>query len=443
MSLQLSPLSSNASSRVPVIGISEWQTWPEHPDTADVDTLVDDCIQAHREAGIDQLAWNCGRSTLHYQSDIPSVTPVRNPADSDIPEMRLQARLMERYCPLRQAIERCRSLGMPIMGRLAMNRHYDAGKQPDCTSRFAADHPQYQERGKNGNIVPDKLCYAIDRVCQERIDILMEIQSIGVEGLLLDFCRQVPILLYHEALVEPYKQKNGVDPRKIDSDRPEDYQTWWQYRADVLTAFMQKLRQQVRKQERQLGRDCPIIARIPDNNAWITLAFGLDMQQWFEQDLIDATMLSPFPLVREDLGRHPVYHIEMAHQYHKACIGGIGSLNLIRGNYSAENSHPDRYYDPKPVYQLADLQYQAGADAMSLYQSEVLIQQEYLKSMIREIGDRELVARRAAELPEPSLESGLVPLIGCDWHSVRPAVGGLKSIAAHGLRVSEAGIKAL
>ena len=96
---------------------------------------------------------------------------------------------------------------------------------------------------------------------QERIDILLEIQRIGVDALVVDFCRQMPVLMYHEALVEPYMADRGVDPREIDSDDPTDYWDWFQFRADVLTEFMRKLRQQVRRQEQELGRPCPVIAR--------------------------------------------------------------------------------------------------------------------------------------------------------------------------------------
>jgi hypothetical protein len=106
----------------------------------------------------------------------------------------------------------------------------------------------------------------------------------------------------------------------------------------------------------------------------------------------------------------------------------------MRGHTAPENAHPERYFDPKPVYQLADRQFKAGVDAMSLYQSEQLIQLEHLRTLIRELGDPEMVARRAGELPEPNLPAELIPLIGCDWHSKRPGIGGLKAKSPHRMR---------
>jgi hypothetical protein len=423
------------------LGISEWQTWPEDPDSADVDTVIDECVRAHHAIGIDEIVWNCGRSVLDYRSELPGVTTWAD-ANPDRPHRRLIERVLRSYWPLRRAIELCRDLETPILGRLAMNRHY-SGKVSEGSSRFAAEHPEYRERSKTGVSIPHKLCYAIEEVRRERVEILLEIQRIGVDALVLDFCRQIPILMYHDALVEPFREKTGRDPREIESPDPEDHREWWQHRADVLTGFMRTLREEHRRQETELGRPCPIVARVPDNNPWITLVFGHDVERWFAEDLIDVTMLSPFRIVREDPDRHPEYHIDMAHRHGRACVGGIGSLNLMRGHSAPENAHPERYFDPKPVYQLANRQYKAGADAMSLYQSEQLIQLDHLTRLIKELGDRDLVARRARELPAPRIPEELVPLVGCDWHSVRPAMHGLAEKSSHGLLASEAGWKAL
>ena len=292
-----------------------------------------------------------------------------------------------------------------------MNRHYGNTEWAGVTSRFALENPHYRERSILGNEIAHKLCYAIEEVRQERLNILLEVQRIGVDALVLDFCRQVPILLYHDALVVPYIETHGEDPRRIDSSNPESYRCWFQSRADVLTEFMRTLRTGVRNQERTLDKSCPIIARIPDNAPWLTLAYGLDVERWFADDLIDGTMLSPFPISAPDLDRYPEYHIELPHRHGKVCYGGIGSLNLIQsGNF--ENTG---FFHPKPVYQFAHRQYRTGADAMTLYQSETLARMDYLKETLRKIGDRQGVAQKAANLSDPNFPSDHP--IGLDWHS--------------------------
>jgi hypothetical protein len=146
----------------------------------------------------------------------------------------------------------------------------------------------------------------------------------------------MPLLRYHPALVEPFVAESGVDPREIDSDDVDAYETWFQYRADVLTGFMDELRKAVRKQEGELGRRCPIIARVPDNARWLMLAYGLDTERWCAEDLVDGLMLSPFPNTREDLDLHVEYHAAVAHKHGKVCVGGVGSMGLQkrgRGEY--------------------------------------------------------------------------------------------------------------
>ena len=52
---------------------------------------------------------------------------------------------------------------------------------------------------------------------------------------------------------------------------------------------------------------------------------------------------------------------------------------------------------------------------MSLYQSETLVRMDYLEETLKEIGDRELVARRAEELPQEDIPTDYP--IGMDWHT--------------------------
>jgi len=414
MPFNFKPIGENVN-RIPVMGISEWMCYYANYDMdipADEVKVIDECIDMHLAVGIDQMVWNCGRSVVDYWSDVPNVTRMCEVNDMvGGKSWSFAAAVMKKVCPLRRAIKYCRDRSMPILGRLGMNRHYGSTDYAGATSRFALENPQLRERSKLGNEVAHRLCYAIEEVQQERLDILLEIQRIGVDGLVLDFCRQMPVLMYHDSLVGPYIRKRGIDPRQIDSSNPDDYKDWFQYRADVLTDFMSKLRKEVRRQKQELGRQCPIIARVPDNAPWLMIAYGLDIERWCSEDLIDGTMLSPFPISIEDRGRYPEYHISVAHQYDKVCFGGIGSLNLIRNGIHTNTG----FFHRKPVYQMANRQYKSGPDAMSLYQSETLVRMDYLHETLQEIGDKELVACQSKELPEPDVPADYP--IGLDWHS--------------------------
>ena len=397
-------------------GISEWQSWYGHYDLipAAPETAIDECIDVHLAAGFTHLVWNAGRSTLDYWSDLPghtrSYAQPSGDEGSSAPGMRP---VMQLHCPMRRALSRCHREGIPLLARLAMNRHYGIERNPGISSTFAAEHPEYHERSRSWQAVTGKLCYAIEDVQQERLDILLELQRIGVDGLLLDFCRQMPILLYHEALVEPYRKRTGVDPREIESEEFADFRDWFQYRSDILTGFMSRLRDEVRRQEAGLGLSCPIVARVPDGPQWLLLAYGLDLERWFRDDLIDASMLSPFPLSGEDPGRHFEYHVEIAHREGKPCIGGLGSLGLFRHNHMGREHPWD--YEPKPIYEILHHQYEAGCDAMSVYQTETLARKPYLTDLLRESNDPEVVARRVRELPGRA--RGRLTPQGLDWHA--------------------------
>ena len=422
---------TGASGWAPVIGIPEWMCYyANYGVQCPGPEAIDECIDAHTAMGMGILAWNCGRSTLDYWSDLPRSTAMceRGCVVGGL-SWEFVRSVMTQVCPLRRALELCHDRGMTLLGRLSMNRHYGGAEYEGVTSHFAADHPEYHEVSKLGNPVSGSLCYALAPVRQERIDILLEVQRIGVDGLVLDFCRQMPMLMYHEALVGPYMSRSGIDPRTIDGPNPPPYMDWFHYRCDVLTEFMAKLRNEVRQQERSLGKPCPIIARVPDSAPWLMIAYGLDVERWCSDDLVDATLLSPFPRTVEDLDSYPEYHCRVCRRHGKPCIGGIGSLKLIENDVT----HNTGFYHPQPVFAMANRQYEAGVEAMSLYQSETLVRMDYLSDLLRVVGRPRVVADRASSLPRPELPDDYP--IGKDWHS-QPA-------GREGLRTARAGDSAL
>jgi len=405
-----------------LLGISEWHNH-YRGDEPGISTpkIIDECVEAHLTAGLDGIVWNVGRATILYRSDLPHTT--RQYELGFVPKpQRVSCQyvldVLEQCCPLRRSMEVGHANGIPILGRLSMNRFYGTPQTIDSTSRFYQNHPEWVEVGKLGRPIDHRMCYAIPGVQQERTDILLEVQRIGVDGLVLDFCRQMPILGYHAAIVEPYIKETGTDPRTIDTAEPDDYAGWFQHRADILTGFMRRLRAEVRRQEEQLGRRCPIVARVPDYARWLMIACGLDLEAWFAGDLIDASMLSPFPRIRDDLRSHPDYHVRIAHQHGKLCIGGVGSKGL---QLKGQRDLPDAKVEYACL--VAHRQHEAGVDSMSLYQSESLCRKAYLRDMVRHLDDREWLAEAVAGVTEPTPDDERY-YIGKDWHS-QPGVEGL------------------
>ena len=95
---------------------------------------------------------------------------------------------------------------------------------------------------------------------------------------------------------------------------------------------------------------------------------------------------------------------------------GVTSRFALENPHYRERSILGNEIAHKLCYAIEEVrQYRTGADAMTLYQSETLARMDYLKETLRKIGDRQLVAQKAADLSDPNFPS--VHPIGLDWHS--------------------------
>lgn len=102
------------------MGISEWWLWyarPEVPFPQEETSVVDECIDDHLAADMDQIVWSCGRSNLDYWSELPNATRVGDVLGERLtaslvppyPKMHLLATfVMKKLCPLRRAVHHCR-----------------------------------------------------------------------------------------------------------------------------------------------------------------------------------------------------------------------------------------------------------------------------------------------------------------------------------------------
>jgi len=380
-------------------------------------------LDAHLRYDVDYVVWDAGRSVLCYQSDLPDATRLGqrrgDPPTEEERQWEDVFQLMEQRCFFECYCEWCQEHGRAPVVRLCMNRHYGKA-HPYLQSQFALDHPEFWERGCDGGEDTTRLCYAIPEVRRERIDILLELHRKGAEALALDFCRQPPILRYHPKLVEAWQQESGTDPREIASYDIRDYVDWFSFRAGFLTEFMHELRAGLREQEAELDRPCCVIPRIPDSSPMLIVGAGIDIETWLQEDLVDATMLSPLVWSEANPGSHPEYHVGLCHRYGKACIGGIGSLALFprMGLDTGPQMAPWRQL---AFYIRAFRQHQAGVDGMSIYQTDGIYTHDDIAEMVLPFNDAAACERKYMEIVERAPEGhhaakyGFSP--GLDWHS--------------------------
>jgi hypothetical protein len=385
---------------LPLYGICEWENFYRCADIRDSDRdPVEETVFLHKKMGFKTMVWALGRDRLDYHSELPGVTPVTY-------DHSLHTRIIKSYCPLRKAIKLCAESGMDLWGRLCMNRHYPPG------SKFAQEHADLYQVNFDGSKDFQRMTYASETVRRERREILLEAQRIGVGALLLDFCRQQPHAAYHPLETEPFVRESGSDPRNIKSTDPDDFMPWFRHRAAHVTMFMRELRAAVRKQERGLGRSCPVVPRVPDAPFWLLVAGGMDLETWYREDLIDGHMLSPFPWCVNDISRYPEAHTGLARRHGKPCIGGIGALNLITQKIPVPHVMHESF-DAHPLWLLAERQINAGAAGLSVYQSESVCRMPWLEDIIPNLGRPEMVG---LGLQKTGSRYGVF-FTGLDWHA--------------------------
>lgn len=404
-------LSIFMKNQVPLYGICEWDDYFAHADeTVNVNDVMgkfDSQLEKHLEAGFENIVWALGRATLSYWSEYAEM---HQPAA--VPKTHILGNLaLKEFCPLRRAIEWCRGKNIRISGRLCMNRFYQPGQE--FRSVFAEEHPEYCQKTHDGKTDYTRMTYAVPEVRKERCDILLEAQRLGVDALVLDFCRQPPMAGYHEEELKIYTVKTGKDPRKLQGYEPEIFTEWFRCRAQGVTDFMRGLRNSVAGQEQEYGRKCPVIIRIPANSNWLLLAAGIDLDTWYEENLFDSVMLSPLLWCANDMSHHFEYHVSRAHHNSKRIIGGIGSLNLIPHKIK-DTSTPHASFEEQPVWDMAYRQLNAGVDGMSVYQTDTLCNVSWLKEIIPNLGRIDVCSEKKLGWPSSRMNSLMT---ACDWHT--------------------------
>lgn len=398
---------------LPLLGLAEWFCWYVNFSVKPPDQgVIEGCIDAHQAVGIDHLVWSVGRAVVEYHSSNPANTWLGELGGNTIggDDWTDVFRLFRADCPTRRAIKVCHERGLKCWGRLGMNRHYNAPGWMGVTSRFSLAHPEWRERTRVGRIDNTRLCYAFDEVQAERLGILREVQQLGMDGLVYDFCRQPPITRYHPRWIELYQKTSGrrLPAGALDEAAQTD---WFQFRANIVTAFLRAARDQARAEEKKTGRACPLIARVPATSLRSNLAAGLDISTWLREDFIDGVMLSPLVFCAEAQEFQFATYAKLAHQHGKSCIGGLGSLELIRNHVPTNTG----FFQPQAMHRLLALQHEAGVDAMSIYQSESLVRMDYLREHLAVAGDAAAVRVRA-KIPDPAPAP---PGLGQDWHTSR------------------------
>jgi hypothetical protein len=180
------------------------------------------------------------------------------------------------------ALEYARSIGLKfyVYQRMGADTSYPPHEM-DTTGDFYRTHPEFRCVSQEG-IPIARLSYAYPEVRRHKIDMIAEMAGYGVDGVDLCFVRGPPFVVYEEPLVEGFRKKFGKDPRQLD----EWDECWLRYRSLAMTEFLRELRRELDKLGDKLGKRLAISATT-FNNEQSNLFYGLDLETWIAEGLID------------------------------------------------------------------------------------------------------------------------------------------------------------
>lgn len=158
-------------------------------------------------------------------------------------------------------------------------------------SDFYEAHPEWRCIDYDGTPTMH-LSYAAEEVQDHLIDVYREALQRGADGAGFLFHRGMPMILWEEPFCQRFIKEYGKDPRQLAEDDPRVLQL----RATIVTEFMRKIRKlldEVASQRGTPGHRLKLAVSTfstPADNQ----KFGLDVERWIEEKLIDQIGIAWF-----------------------------------------------------------------------------------------------------------------------------------------------------
>jgi hypothetical protein len=141
-------------------------------------------------------------------------------------------------------------------------------------SDFFENHPEWHCRDRHGCRL-SRISYAYPEVQDHMLALIRENAAYEPEGICLNFVRGLPLALYEPIMIDGFRSRFGVDPRTL----PEDDERWLDYRAEIGTSFMRRVRGALVGGPR-------ISVMVPGNQADLR-TYAADVATWVRDGLVD------------------------------------------------------------------------------------------------------------------------------------------------------------
>ncbi|MFW6598221.1 hypothetical protein ACQBAU_15780 [Propionibacteriaceae bacterium Y2011] len=247
--------------------------------------LESNAVDLFTDTDVGGITWQNGTTfMLTYDSQwagrpYASLTPAQQELmrDGDVVAMDAILDMINNgLVPLEVVTARAAEIGIDAYAGLRMNTFYSMAAYPWYNGNIWDEYADSRQTSYAGTPSGTRMTYTSIKFATYIRNVLVELAGFdGVDGLDLDFSRYPDVVGWEPETMAAYEQAYGIDPRR--EVTPEGSLRWQQFRADLMTAVLRELRAAV--------PDTTVIARVPQAN---TLAYGLDVDSWVAEGLVDV-----------------------------------------------------------------------------------------------------------------------------------------------------------
>ena len=251
-------------------------------------------IEPFRDTDFSRIYWEAGMGDrMYYPTKIGQITAADDWIDDPyrvgdrLAKETWQSWRGQGIDPLKVAANHAHSMGLEFHATYRPSGFHFPVPQDEWNEGGAYDqHPEWRGRDKAGQPTP-RLSFAFQGVRDLVTAFLKEITGYDVDGICLAYNRRPPYLEYEQPLLDGFRAKRGRDAQRIDG---QDHD-WMKYRATFMTGFMKEVREVLEGARRQRGIREPIeVSAIVLSSELENLYYGLDLEEWVKQGLVDAIM---------------------------------------------------------------------------------------------------------------------------------------------------------
>ncbi len=157
------------------------------------------------------------------------------------------------------------------------------------TSQLFHDHPEWREIDREGHQAM-YMSYAVPQVREKSLAILREsVQMADPDGVGFFFNRGVPLMLREPAFAAQFQAEYRIELRTVAEDDPRIYRL----RGKIMTEYFRSVRAMLDREGQARGGKHYAITAVTFANQALNTQFGLDVETWVREGLVDQLAPSP------------------------------------------------------------------------------------------------------------------------------------------------------